>query len=196
MNLDFCIDALRGAVLSARQALQVEIAVGVVVYNAYGSVSQAAKKELRAVYATAGEIDCLSINSKRYQTVNRRMERIGKLYNHIGPKKLSKVISRLPEEKIIDTLVDFLAKFNICSMDDLLEVIGEPRHREPSADIVTLGLPLPVEGAGTPSRRVADRPDTIHIETDHIKVDATPDMTEAEVMDLIRQLLDLVKKPS
>jgi hypothetical protein len=192
MNLDFCVDAMRGALLLSRQALQVELAVGIVVYNAYGSVSLAAKKELRAIYAAAGQADCLTPDSRSYQTVNRRMDRCGKLFDHIGPNKISKVLSKLDDGAIIDTLVAFLAKFGIDSMDNVLDIIGEPRRREPhDPSIVNISLP-PVEGE-QPLRRQSDRPGAIHIETEHIKLDAAPELTEAEVMGLIRQLLDLVK---
>ncbi len=123
------IEALRGAMLLSRQALQVEIAVGMLTYFTYGDTGMSARKVLRGIYASAGRADCLTSDCPSYNTVNRRMGRVADFYAGVKPRALRQVLGELKGAEAVDSLVKFLEPYQIASMDDLLKAAGGGRDR-------------------------------------------------------------------
>lgn len=168
-NLDFCIDALRGAMMLSGQALQVEIAVAFIVFDRMGSTDFQAKKVLRGIYASAGRADCLTPDSPSYQTVNRRMSRCADFYDTVRAGKVRKLLKPLAGQAAIDALVTLIASYQVQTMDDVARRTG----KEPQAHKDAVG--------------------SFHVKTEHIKIDMTPDVTADEILALIKELRALVK---
>lgn len=168
MNLDYCITAMNRSLAMSRQALQVELAVGLAVYHHFENTGLAAKKAFREIYAAAGQVDCLTSESRSYQTVNRRMDRIAKLFDYLGRSKIRRVIGEHDGMNRIEALITYLEGLHLDSMDDVLNYVGEPR--QPS---------------------IAHNPHAIHIVTAHVHLDVLPDASKAEIKEVISKLMAL-----
>lgn len=183
-NLDFCIKALRGAMMLSKQAIQIEIAVCFVVYyNHDGDTGIQAMKALRAIYADAGRVDCLTPGSRSYQTVNRRMRRCGDLYETVSHKKMKRVLKDKHGEQAIEVIKQFIEPYGIESMDDVAAHAGKPR--EPAE-------PKTVQR----DRRASDAPGVVHVKTRHLDIPIPPDVPKSELLALAKKLTDLAQKMS
>jgi hypothetical protein len=180
-DLNFCIEAMRGTLLLSRQALQVELSVSLITYHVHGGASLAAKKVLRGIYASAGQVDCLTSDSRSYQTVNRRMDRCAKLYEHLGPRKIAKIIGDFEGKAALAAVAGLLAPLGLDSMDNVLDFVGEPRNR------VTVATPLDI----VPARRVSDTPGSLYFDTPHVHVVVPPEVSPDELLELARKLQHL-----
>ncbi len=150
-TISHCIEALQGAMMLTAQAIQVEIAVSFVIFYEQGSTDIQAKKVLRQVYASAGRVDCLSAGTGSYATVTRRMGRCAAFFDSLGKRKLKPVIAGKAGKAAIDAVVAFLAPYAIETMDDLAARTGGPRKAREEV------------------------PGTLHIKTEHCRLDLTPD---------------------
>lgn len=181
-NLDFCIEALRGAMMLSKQALQVEIAVCFVVYHQFdGDTSAATMKALRGIYASAGRVDCLTADSPSYQTVNRRMRRCGDFYATIGHKTIKRILKDKSGDEAIKVIIQYIEPFEISSMDDVAAHAGRPRQ--------------PAELKPSPhDRRTTDAPGFVHVKTRHLDIPIPPDVPKAELLLLARRITELAEK--
>jgi len=181
-NLEFCVDALQGAMMLGKQAIQIEIAVCFVVFLQHdGDTGIKATKELRQVYHEAGRADCLTSDSPSYKTVNRRMGRCADLYEALGHRKIKKAVSGLSGKELIEALKKFIKPLDIGSMDDVAAHAGKPR---PPAE--------PKQVAQ--DRRATDAPGVIHVKTRHIDLPVPPDVPKTELIALAKKLMRLAEK--
>lgn len=181
-NLDFCVTALRGAMMLSRQAIQIEIAVSFVVFHQHGGdTGIGPMKVLRQIYAEAGRVDCLTSNSRSYNTVNRRMRRCGDFYEVTGHSRVKKLLKDKHGKEAIEIVKQFIEPYEIESMDDLAAHGGNPRQPEatkpPKHD-----------------RRATDAPGTVHVKTKHIDLPVPPDVPKAELIALAQKLMRLAEK--
>lgn len=192
-NLDFCIDALRGAMALRGQALQTELAVGLYTYHVCGSNDLQAKKVLRSIYASAGEADCLTPGSDSYQTVNRRMDYIAALYEKIKPRIIKKWIAGKSNQEAIDGIIVGLQPFEFRAMDHVRVFAKKPAQQRSESPVAEKNEPV----TDHPMRRASDQPEapgTRHVRTDHIDVAIPPDATRDELMRLAMEILELAKQ--
>lgn len=189
VDLDVCIDALHGSMMLRGQALQIELAVGLYVFNTLGATDINAKKTLRGIYASAGEADCIEPGSESYQTVNRRMSYIAGLHDNLRPKVIKKWIAGKAGQEAIDAIIEQLKPYGFTAMDNIRIFITP-----------TLSKPEPVKEDAVqameevPHRRATDAPGTIHIKTDHMDLPVPPDTPPNELMDLAMQIIELAKR--
>lgn len=177
-TITYCIEALNGAMLQSARAIQIEIAVSILVFHEQGGVSIDSKKVLRQVYASAGRLDCLTVGTGSYKTVSRRMGRCGDFYNVIDPKALRRMLKDKDGREAIEVIKQFIAPYEIDNMDDLAAHSARPRTPRQA----------PIE-----NRRKTDFDATlVHIETEHVHVDVSPDVTRKEVQEAIKALRKLL----
>ena len=179
-TISHCIEALQGAMMLTAQAIQVEIAVSFIVFYEQGDTDIQAKKVLRQVYASAGRVDCLTSGTGSYGTVTRRMGRCAAFYDTLGKRKLKTVVNGKQGKAAIDAVIAFIKPYEIETMDDLAAHAARPRVPKPA----------PVE-----SSRATDFVETvIHIETEHVHIDVTPEATKEELLAAIKALRDRIKE--
>ena len=181
-NLDFCIEALRGAMQLSKQAIQTEIAVCFIVFHEHGGViNTETMKHLRGIYAEAGRIDCLTPDSRSYKTVSRRMNRCADFYETIKHSRIKRLLKDKHEGEAIDIIKQFLEPYDIDSMDDVAAHSGKPRK--------------PTEPKQEPhDRRTTDAPGTVHVKTKHIDVPIPPGVPKSELLALAKKLMALAEK--
>lgn len=178
LNFDFCVTALSSAIVSGRAALQTELAVGLFVYHEYGVVDLAAKKGLRGVYAACGE-DCATAEGADYKTNSRRMDRIGKLFDKIGSRKIKKALVGLKDMEAVEALRVFIEPLGLKNMETVSEYCREP------------GESKPVGAVAERTRRATDKPGLVHVKTAHCDVVVPPEADEQELIELARRLMEL-----
>ena len=177
-TITHCIEALNGAMQLSAQAIQVEIAVSILVFYESGGVSKESKRVLRQVYAGAGRLDCLTVGTGSYKTVSRRMGRSGDFYDTLDPKMLKRMLKDKQGAEAIEVIKQFIAVYQIENMDDLAAHGTRPRTPRPA----------PVE-----NRRKTDFDATIvHLVTEHVHVDISPEVTREEVQEAIVALSKLL----
>jgi len=177
-----CVKALSGAMLLTKQAIQIEIAVAFIVFNEFGETSLLAKKALRNVYATAGDLDCLTAESPSYQTVTRRLNRCAAFYDATGSKKVKRILKDKFDAEAIEVVKQYLEPYDIKSMDDLKRLTGEPR--QPAE-------PKPEEPH---DRRASDAPGVVHVKTKHIDLTVPPEAPKSELIALAKKLMAMAEK--
>lgn len=177
-TITYCIEALNGSMQQSAQAIQVEIAVSILVFYENGGVSIESKRMLRQVYASAGRLDCLTPHTGSYKTVSRRMGRSGNFYETLDPKMLRRMLKDKQGREAIEIIKQFIAAYEIENMDDLAAHGARPRTPRPA----------PVE-----NRRKTDFDATIvHLVTEHVHVDISPEVTRQEVQEAIKALRKLL----
>ena len=180
-NIDFCIETMTSSLIGSASALQIEIAVSLLVYSTLGSADLDAKRTLRQVYASAGRYDCLTPDSTSYQTISRRMQRSAGLFEKLGAKRLAKIIAGKKDQDALQLLVDGIKPFQLLSWDDVQQFATGIDKK--AARIVK-----------TPAqhiRRATDAPDTIHLKTENIKLDIPAVATHKEIMELVQKLIQV-----
>lgn len=181
-KLQFCIDALRGALQLSKQAIQTEVAVCFIVFYEHGGIINSdTMKALRGVYHEAGRVDCLTPDSRQYKTVSRRMNRCADLYETVKHSKIKRALKDKFGKEAIEIIKQFLAPYEIESMDDVAAHAGKPRQ--------------PAEPKEIPhDRRTTDAPGTVHVKTKHIDLPIPPDVPRSEVEALVKKLQALLDK--
>ena len=129
-SLNYCVDAMRCSLALRGQALQIELAVSLIVYHACGASDIAAKKVMRSIYA-AGGIDCLTHDTPSYRTISRRMDRSAGLYDKVKHTTIAKWVKGKEGEQIVDAVVNGIEPLHLMSMDDVLTyTTGKKREKE------------------------------------------------------------------
>ncbi len=192
-NIEFCISSMNTSLMNSAAALQVEIAVSLLVYSNLGSAGINEKKVLRDVYASAGRFDCLKPDSPSYQTISRRMQRSAAVFDKIGAKKIGKLVNGKSDQEALDSLIIGIKHFELMSWDDVQQFVtgvDKKSARMPKHEIE--GLPEP-ENRVEYKRRATDKEGAIHIETSHIKLDILQEATAKEIMELVQKLIQVAE---
>lgn len=184
---EFCIEALRGAMLLSKQAIQVEIAVCFIVFCEHGGdTGPTATKVLRGIYAEAGRADCLTPDSPSYKTVQRRMRRCGDFYDTIGHKRIKRMLNDKHGDEAITVIRQFIEPYEISSMDDVAAHAGKPRQASEERP--------PKKSTADKARRATDAPGTVHIKTKHMDIPVPPDVTKAELLQVAKKITAIAEK--
>ena len=109
------------------------------------------------MYASAG-YDCLTPDGLDYKTINRRVNMAFRLNDHID---VSGALLGKRGHRRIEAVQAVLSTLELHTAADVMRYCGElpagaPRPRPVPAEPVSLG------------RRAIDRPDVVHITTDHL----------------------------
>lgn len=139
-NESVWINALSGAEGFHRDALQLELAVGLSVFSVKADAAKAtlpAKKALRDIYAKAGYA-CATPQGEDYKTVNRRINVAADLYQHIGGREtiVDWVGDASPKQQVAEIMAH-VKQYDFNSVNDVLAHMGKAvavkRPREPQA---------------------------------------------------------------
>lgn len=137
-------NAIAGAALSRRAALQMEVAVSLVHFTQEnGGTDTTGKSNLKAVYHGAGYL-CLAKADRDYKTVNRRLNAMAKLFDKIGSSVVHGWIEGLTDtQKLLDKVQQEMVPFGFDVMDDILSYVDvntsrtSRAPRQPSGPVTT-----------------------------------------------------------
>lgn len=122
------IKARSGEFTNRRNALQIELAVGLV-HFAQESTSQLGKSALKVSYHAAGYM-CMAKIDRDYKTVNRRINMTANLFENLGLDEISGWWgSENGTEARISRVVKGLSEYAFESVDDVLEFVGKNSNR-------------------------------------------------------------------
>lgn len=108
---------------SSRLGLQIEIAVGILTY-AQETTSSTGKAFLKSVYHGAG-YDCMQKFGRDYKTVNRRLNRIAKLFDFLGLDEIIQWYDKDNNQKErIAKIAERLADYGFDKFDDVADFVG------------------------------------------------------------------------
>ncbi len=195
VELDFCSDMLHRSMMLGKQALQIELAVGLFVFHAHTVADIASKKVLRGLYASAGRVDCLKSDSPHYHAIAKRIGVIAALFDKLKPRTISKWIDGFEGVNAVEGIMAELKPLELMSLDDVIEFYsGVSRKARDKAKS---------EAANDSSmnvlefrRRTADQGDAIHIEQRHIHVDIDRRAKPEEIQAVIAELMSYLAKGS
>lgn len=171
-EIDFsgAIDSMRDSIVLGRSAMQSEVAVSLYVFYSLEATDIAAMKVLRGVYASAGQVDCLSSDSPLYYTINRHMRASAKYFESLGAARLKEIMKSKKDAPAIKSITDFLAMEGIENFGDLEKKSGKPREKR----------------TGTKN--------FVKLNTAHIKIAIPPEASAKELRELAQQLLNLAEE--
>jgi hypothetical protein len=123
------INTLKTAAAFHRDALVVEMTVGLAVFVARADaekVTLEAKRALNAVYAQAG-YSCASPTEEHYKTVNRRINVAADLFVKLGGRaELADLMGDGPIDEQMDRLEGLVKSLKLGSVNAILEFVGKP----------------------------------------------------------------------
>lgn len=127
-NENVWVTALTGAEGFHRDALQLELAVGLSVFSVKADATKVgldAKKTLRNVYALAGYA-CATPQGEDYKTVNRRINVAADLYQHIGGREtiVDWIGDAAPREQV-KCIMEHVKGYKFDSINDVLSHMGK-----------------------------------------------------------------------
>lgn len=186
-SLNYCVAAMRGSMALRGQALQIELAVSLVVYHTCGSSDLAAKKVLRAVYAASG-IDCIKQDSASYRTIARRIDRSAGLYDKVKHSTIAKWLNGKDDTQTIDAVVAGLKPLNLNSMDDVLTYTTGKKREKEAKPRTTYTPEL------HPLRRAEDAEAVVVLDTEHIHIGVPAGVSADELEEAAEQLIELADR--
>lgn len=125
------VNAIAGAALSRRAALQMELAVSLVHFTQEKEgTDTTGKANMKAVYHGAGYL-CMAKADRDYKTVNRRLNAMAKLFDKVGSSVVHGWIAKASEDtqEILDCVQAELVAFGFDTLDDVLEYVGTDTNR-------------------------------------------------------------------
>lgn len=201
-----CVDALAGAMLSRRSALQAELAVGLIIFAMEGEANRAAKQMLNAIYADAG-YQCLSAKDIDYKTVNRRINVTASLFEVIGLEKVAAWLDSKAELQAISAIITQLEPLQFFTINDVLAFVGKPagdqERREARKTAAPQNVPAQApeaasgagnQAAGPFQRRAEDRPGAVRIDTNTLHLSIPPDAKPSELIEVAMRILALARE--
>lgn len=120
------VDSITRAGSSFKTAINLEVAVSLIVYARFKGNNLKAKKEIYSVYKDAG-YDCeVGGNGRDYKTVNRRAGYIEKFFENVmDTNDIEEVIGDARDAEAVQQLVNHLTtEYNFRSMNDVLHAAG------------------------------------------------------------------------
>lgn len=190
-----CIEALANSFLSRRQALQAEIAVGLVIFAAEGDATKDAKRDLRGLYASAGYF-CFDSKGGDYKNINKRVNTTAALFAVLTRRAVRQWIGEHSEAAVISAVMVALEPYQFATMDDVLEYCARPNNRtarQRANDEARAQAKADAKKArgGPFARRSEDIEGSIKIDTAALHIVIPPTATPDELREVAAKLLDL-----
>lgn len=197
LSIDTCADALTHAAMNRKAAIQIELAVGLAVFQMHKSTSKDARAMLVDAYAAAG-YRCVHISEMDYKTVNRRINATAALYEKIP---VAKWVGKLNDSDALKAICEGLAPYELYTVQDVLRYAAPQKVQSlvrvrPAADV----LSIPNNHTGQQKvqdqmRRLNDQARAgITISTEHLSILVPKDTPRTELIELAQQLLALAEK--
>lgn len=205
ISIKTCVDALAGAMLSRRSALQAELAVGLIVFASEGEPNRQAKQTLNEIYGSAG-YQCLSATGIDYKTVNRRINVTASLFDVIGLATVASWIDHRAELQAISAVIANLEPLQFFTISDVRSFVGTPagdgkRQDERKQAAPQYQMPEAPGGAATPAagpfrRRAEDilAEGTVQIHTPTLHLRIPPDAKPSELIEVAMRILALARE--
>ncbi len=192
LSIESCAIALNHAAMNRKAAIQIELAVGLAVFQLHGSSSKDARAMLTDAYAAAG-YRCIHISEMDYKTVNRRVNATAALFEKLP---VSKWVGRHSEEDAIKSICDGLEPYELFTIADVMRYCAPPKlvrktGVKPNPDI--LNLPSGQGKVIEQFRRAADQSGTT-VTTEHLSLIIPKDTPRGEIIDLAMKLLQMAKE--
>lgn len=161
------VNALMDAGGFHRDALQLELAVGLAVFAAKADASKVdlqAKRALREVYEKAGYA-CKTPVGEDYKTVARRVSVAADLYQFLGGREvIVEWVEGVPTKQQVNKIAEHLKEYNFTGINSVLAYIGKPvqikrtRDEEGQSEPIKADLKagMPTLSASDTDRLVAD----------------------------------------
>lgn len=133
------IDAMTDAHLLHRDALEIELAIGLSLFGLKGEADKAtlqSKKDLRNIYLKAG-YDAENASGSDYKTVMRRIGATADLYAKIGGREtLIDWIGDAAPAKQVEAIVEGLKQFRFSGISDVQAYVGkgQAKRSKPAAE--------------------------------------------------------------
>lgn len=127
IQLAVCVSVMSNVLLTRRQAIQNELAIGIALY----ATTKSAGDMLRTVYSKAG-YDCATHEGKDYKTVMRRMTVSRGLFRKIGAPEVVKWMNegeKNSDRHKIANIANHLKVLELNSIDDANAYLGKIRDR-------------------------------------------------------------------
>lgn len=126
---NFWVTALIDAGGFHRDALQLELAVGLAVFATKADATKVdlnAKRTLREVYEKAGYA-CKTPVGEDYKTVARRVSVAADLYQFLGGREvITEWVEGVPAKQQVQKIADQLKEYNFTGINSVLAYIGKP----------------------------------------------------------------------
>src|SRR5213082_1117949 len=100
LSIETCVTALQHAAINHKAAIQLELAVGLAVFQMNGGTNKDARRNLVDIYVAAGW-DCAKFAGSDYKTVNRRINAAAALFEKVP---VSKWIGNLDNMNILQAI--------------------------------------------------------------------------------------------
>ncbi len=175
-NLNVCVEAMQGAMLSRRKALLVELSVGLAVFCSAGNADKAAIGTLKEVYASVG-YDCVHRDGKDYTRIHWRAGASVALFNKLTIGLVTEWVGGKKNIAAINAIATQLNVLAFDSIDDVLTYSGKVKV-----------VSVPIEPAAPHHDHI------YHVKSGHLKLDIPDNTDVTEIMDMARKLLTLAEK--
>lgn len=203
LSIETCINALNVAAINRKQAIQLELSVGLAVFLLHGSTSKEGRAMLTEAYAAAG-YRCTHINEMDYKTINRRINATAALFEKLP---VAKWVGKHDDTNAIRSICDGLEPYELFTIADVQRFCAPPAAPAAAHTIKVkpdLSILDPVVSSAHTGqskvlqqfRRAADQAhkNAKHIATEHLTVTIPEHTPREEIIELAMQLLSLVKE--
>lgn len=181
-NLNVCVEAMQGAMLSRRKALLVELSVGLAVFCSAGNADKQAMGTLKEVYASVG-YDCLHRDSRDYKRIYWRSGAVAALFKKLTMPLVTEWVG---SKKNIAAINEIATQLNILAFDSMEDVLVYSVPRVEPVALVPAKEPVPA-GKGHHDH-------VYHVKSAHLLIDIPDSIEVSEIMDLAQKLLALVAR--
>ncbi len=189
VSLETCVSALRGAMMSRRQALLAELSIGLLVFVGAGGTNRIAKRILTELYASAG-YQCINSSDIDYKNVNRRVNVTAVLFETLGIEKVRGWMSGKRENDLLLAMTQNLEPLQFFTSDDVADFCGRPSNKS-RARKLTSDASQPALLTYDPEQ---DAPEgSIRIETRALHLMIPPAVPPRELIEVAMRLLDIAK---
>ncbi len=189
-KLDFCVELLHGGMDLGKRALQIELAVGLYVFFTCGSADINAKKVLRGIYASAGQVDCIKPGSPSYTRVANRMTAIAGLYDKLKRRRITDWIGDHQGAAATTAIIEGLKPHEFMVLDDVTEFWTGKTRKQRKADRIGDGKE---EAANDVIyKQITHTQGVVRFAHTHIIAAVDPQATKEDIQAVIIELMALM----
>lgn len=199
LSMSTCVEMINAAAMSKIAAFQIELSVGLAVFQNYGLVDRTSKNTLCDIYQSSG-YQCVRPHDSDYKTVNRRINATAELFVKFGPSNIAKWVKSADEKAYILAISEGIQQYDLYSPADVY------RFCRPAKEPATLVQVSPHQTilAGPTTghdkvvqlfRRAADlaAKGANHIETENLALVIPKTATRDELVEMAMRILELAE---